>query len=98
MKELVQLTTGAFPNKRINEEKTIDAWMYSLSDYDPMLIQAAIINHMATSIYFPTPKELKKNIQRAILTQPAPEKTFRTKAQDQTDNDKRLEAILEDFL
>lgn len=99
MKELVQLTAGAFPNKKINEEKTIDAWMLSLSEYEPMIIQTAIINHMTNSVYFPSPKDLRKNIQRAQLTQQAPEKTSQPSHHSGRGiSDEQFETILGDIL
>ena len=95
MRELVQLTTGAFPNKKINEEKTVNAWMLSLSEYEPMTIQTAIINHMATSVYFPTPKDLRKNIQRAVTMKQAPDPEKKTTPKDDNEiTDEQIEELM----
>lgn len=109
MRELVQLTAGAFPNKHIKEEQTTDAWMLALSEYEPVIIQTAIMNHMARSVYFPTPKEIKENIKRAILVQQEPERSGgisqhqdlqkeKTESWPASTTDSELEAFLQDFI
>lgn len=61
--KIMAILRANYPNVKIEKpEAMVNAWLMTLGDFSAEAVMKAAEVHMATSKYFPTPAELRKNI------------------------------------
>ena len=61
--KIMAILRANYPNVKIEKpEAMVNAWLMTLGDFSAEAVLKAAELHMATSKFFPTPAELRKNI------------------------------------
>ena len=86
--KVMAILRANYPNVKIEKpEAMINAWLMTLGEFSTEAVMKAAEVHMATSKFFPTPAELRKNITHNKIALEAP----KVPALPPTDQDKAKE-------
>ena len=105
--KLLKMLLANYPNTKIKDASaTADAWEMNLGEFSAEAVYKSARLHMATSSFFPTPAEIRKNIVRAelIYSGPqipelkAPKKAKTSASPDGVSDSEFLDTLIQDMI